>query len=292
MSVPSIAVVTPSYNQAPYLEATMRSVLDQNYPALEYVVMDGGSADGSVEIIRRYEKQLAYWTSGRDGGQYHAIERGFAKTSAEIMGWLNSDDLHCPWTLAMVGQVFSQFPEVDWLTTRFPLRFDAAGRAVFCRDLRGFSQAAFGRGEYLPGTPGFFAGPLQQESTFWRRSLWNKAGGMFSPDFDYAADFELWCRFAKLADPVAISVPLAGFRRHGDQKTGRDIERYRTEAREAFERHYPDATATSPAIRNFCRDRLPAGFRSMALRWGGLFTGRVITHHAEAGALVLEEIVL
>lgn len=285
-----IALVTPSFNQAPYLEATMRSVLDQNYPALEYVVMDGGSTDGSVDIIRRYEKKLSYWTSGRDGGQYHAIGRGFAKTSAGIMGWLNSDDLHCPWTLATVARVFAEFPDVEWLTTRFPLRFDAAGRAVFCRDSRGFSQKAFTRGEYLPGTAGFFAGPIQQESTFWRRSLWDKAGGFLSSDFDYAADFELWCRFVKLADPIALSSPLAGFRRHGDQKTGRDIERYRTEAAEAFQKHFPQAKVTGSALRNFCRDRLPAGWRPAAVGWGGLFTGRVLTHDAGKDRLVLEDV--
>src|SRR3954464_13703841 len=96
-ALPRISIVTPSFNQARFLPETIRSVLGQNYPDLEYVVIDGGSTDGSAEVIRRHEDRLAQWVSEKDAGQYDAINKGFARTSGEIMGWLNSDDLYTPW---------------------------------------------------------------------------------------------------------------------------------------------------------------------------------------------------
>lgn len=277
MSSSTIALVTPSFNQGTFLESTLRSVLDQKYPALEYVVMDGGSTDGSVETIKTYEGRLAMWRTGPDGGQYDAINRGFSHTSGEIMGWLNSDDLHCPWTLAVVGRLFAEFPDVHWLTTRFPLRFNAAGQASHCKDARGFSREGLARGEYLPGSKGFLAGTIQQESTFWRRSLWDKAGGLLDASLDSAADYELWCRFSQHADLVAVSAPLAGFRRHGDQKTGNAMDTYRTQAAQAASRHFPESP-TSAGWRNFCRDRLPAALRPLAVAAGGLFPARTLVH--------------
>lgn len=286
----SIALVTPSFNQAEFLEATIRSVLDQEYPALQYVVRDGGSTDGSVEIIRRHAPRLREWTSEKDAGQYDAINRGFARTDAEIMGWLNSDDLHTPWTLAVVGEIFSQFPEIDWLTTRFPLRWDEKGRAVHCADARGFSAAAFAKGEYAPGTPGFFANPIQQESTFWRRRLWEKAGGRLDIEFHSAADLELWARFFRHAELVSVSAPLAGFRKHGRQKTIAARGEYQAQAMAAVRKHHSDFQPSSKTWRPIARDRLPHGLSALAEQFGWLHRAKVCERNAENTAWQIREV--
>src|SRR6266540_2247918 len=114
---PRISIITPSFNQGAFLEQAIRSVIVQNYPNLEYVIIDGGSTDNSIEIIKKYEKHLHYWISEKDNGQYDAINKGFAKSSGVIMGWLNSDDMYCPWALKTVSSIFSECPNIEWLTT-------------------------------------------------------------------------------------------------------------------------------------------------------------------------------
>jgi glycosyltransferase involved in cell wall biosynthesis len=94
--IPKISIITPSFNQAQFLDATVQSILSQNYPNLEYIIIDGGSTDGSLEIIKKYEKHLHFWCSEPDAGQYDAINKGFAHSTGEIMAWLNSDDMYCP----------------------------------------------------------------------------------------------------------------------------------------------------------------------------------------------------
>src|SRR3954471_21047527 len=127
--LPVISIVTATWNRAGFLEEAMRSVLDQAYPKLEYVVVDGGSTDGSVEIIRKHADRLAWWCSEKDSGHCEALNKGFAHTTGEVMGWLNSDDKYTPWALAVVGEIFATFPDVQWITTLFPLLWDAQGRA-------------------------------------------------------------------------------------------------------------------------------------------------------------------
>ncbi len=232
-----LSIVTPSFNQARFLESAMLSVLDQPGVDLEYVVMDGGSTDGSREIIERHAARLAYSECAKDAGQYDAITRGFAHTSGDVMAWLNSDDMLVPRALATVTEIFGQFPEVQWLTTTAQIRWDAAGRIARVLHVPGYTRDGFLAGEHLPDGGAFSLGWIQQESTFWRRSLWERAGAQIGRDFPLAGDFELWARFFQHAELHAVEVPLGGFRFHGDQKTGGDRGDYMTEATRAFTAH-------------------------------------------------------
>jgi glycosyltransferase involved in cell wall biosynthesis len=212
MTSPRISIVTPSFNQGQFLEECIDSVLCQNYPYLEYIVMDGGSTDNSVEIIKKYEKHLTYWQSKPDGGQYSAINEGFKKTTGEIMAWLNSDDKYHASALKIVGGVFNQFKDVDWITGR-PTAWDEDGLLLYVSSilphwtlekcLNHQTDAAF----------------IQQESTFWRRSLWEKSGVVLSAKLQFAADFELWIRFFRYANLYTVDALLGGFRFHPAQKT-------------------------------------------------------------------------
>jgi glycosyltransferase involved in cell wall biosynthesis len=225
-SRPKISVITPSFNQGRFLEKTIRSILDQEYPNLEYIIMDGNSTDGSADKIRKYESRLSYWESRPDNGQYDAIQKGFDKSSGEIMAYLNSDDLYFPWTLQVVGEIFAAFPEMEWLTTsctsatppegKFPLLFNRYNRSH-----RRFFES---RGSLLRQR--HF---LQQEATFWRRSLWEKAGARLETSLKYAGDFELWSRFYQHTTPVTVHIPLAMFRIHTEQKTA-SLDQYILEA--------------------------------------------------------------
>jgi hypothetical protein len=235
--LPTISVVTPSFNHAPWLERTLRSILDPGYPRLELVVVDGGSTDGSVEIIRAFESRLAWWVSEPDRGQYDAINKGFAHTSGEIMAWLNSDDLYTPWALHVVGELFTRFSGVEWLTSLFQLVWDDHDRAVACTRVSGFNRPGFMRGENLGAGARGRGRWIQQESTFWRRSLWQRAGGCLDTSVTLAADFELWARYFARADLVGVETPLAGFRAHGDQRSATQRDAYTREAEAALVRH-------------------------------------------------------
>lgn len=214
--LPSITLVTPSYNQNKYLEATILSIVTQEYPSLEYIIMDGGSQDGSLKTIENYGSLLDYWESQTDNGQYDAIQKGFERSSGEIMGYLNSDDLHFPWTLQVVGEIFSIFPHIEWLTTSRPCATGAnidfpLGHTHYNWSHRWFLSS---RGNNL-----LSRGFIQQEATFWRRSLWEKAGGYINTALQYAGDFELWSRFYLHTIPASVNIPLAMFRIHKEQKT-------------------------------------------------------------------------
>jgi glycosyltransferase involved in cell wall biosynthesis len=249
---PKISIVTPSYNQAPFLEAAIRSVLDQEYPNLEYVVIDGGSKDESVEIIKRYADRLHFWKSEKDEGHYYAVNEGFSHCSGEVMAFLNSDDMYFAGALWSVGSIFRDLPEVEWLTSLRPGAWDWHGHCTDVLHRPGFSREAFLDGLYVPkeATPsvpvfGHIA-PIQQESTFWRRSLWERTGSYITTRFRYASDFETWSRFYQEAHLYGTRTPIAGFRTQGDQRTVYD--NYVAEASDAL-RKMRDAMSWTPDSR-------------------------------------------
>lgn len=275
---PSLTIVTPSFNQAPFLAAAMDSVLAQCYPALEYFVMDGGSKDGSREIIERYADRLTGWVSAPDGGQYAAVTAGFARGHGEVLAWLNSDDAYCPWAFSVVGEIFAKFPQIEWLTTTRPLFWDRAGRAVHCPAVRGYARRAFLAREHFPSGEGFQLGVIQQESTFWRRSLWERAGG-FPEGYPLAGDFALWGKFFELAELYAVETPLGGFRTHGEQITGRSFSAYLGEC----ERYLASAgpARSSGPLRELAV-RSPAVLWSSLARLGLMHRAKVVSYDLRA----------
>ena len=203
---PKVSVVTPVFNSARYLEQTMLSVLAQGYPNLEYIVVDGGSTDGSAEIIRKYEDRLYWWVSEPDNGMYDALNKGFTHSSGEVMGWISATDLLHAGSLFVVGSLFTTFPQVEWITGR-PTALNETGMIVHVSRLPRWSQVRF-----LAGANRY----IQQESTFWRRSLWERAGGYMDASRRSASDFELWVRFFRHAQLYSVNALIGGFRMHAD----------------------------------------------------------------------------
>lgn len=198
---PKISIITPNYNGAKYLEQTIQSVICQNYPNLEYIIIDGGSTDDSVSIIKKYEKQLSYWVSEPDKGLYDAIQKGFEKSTGEIMAWINSDDLYQPNAFFMVAEIF-KFDEVNWLQG-IPTAYDEMGRTVKVNSVKRWSKLDYYLGNFRW---------IQQESVFWRRSLWEVSGKKMATEMKYAGDLELWLRFFRHEKLYITSALLGGFR--------------------------------------------------------------------------------
>jgi glycosyltransferase involved in cell wall biosynthesis len=206
-SWPKISIITPSYNQGQFLERTIISVLNQNYPNLEYIVMDGGSSDGSVEIIRRYADKLIYWKSAPDKGQSAAIADGFALASGDIIGWLNSDDMFVPNALINVANAFLAAPEICAVTGRCVM-IDTDGKpfAVGIPIIRCWrSMLYLGSGFY-------------QMATFWKKSAY-EAVGQLNTEMYFSFDADLFVRLRRYGEFKVIPNYLAAYRYHKSTKT-------------------------------------------------------------------------
>ncbi len=190
------------------------SLLDQGYPDLEVIVIDGGSTDGSADILQSVATRLAYAVSEPDSGQAHAINKGFTRSTGSILAWLNSDDVLLPGALAAVGELFAGFPQVQWLTGQ-PANIGADGALRHFPLKSGYFRGAIRRGWYHGRALGF----IRQEGTFWRRSLWDQSGGALDEARYYTMDYDLWRRFAQHAPLVTVAQTLAAFREHAAQKT-------------------------------------------------------------------------
>jgi glycosyltransferase involved in cell wall biosynthesis len=205
-----ISVVTPSFNQVAFLAQTMGSVLGQTGCDPEYVVQDGGSTDGSTQLIRRESSRLSTWSSERDSGQADAIAKGFAKTAGapeDLMAWINSDDFYLPGALAFVASYFARHPEVDVLYGH-RIVVDESSREIARWFLPPHHHEVLRLYDFVP-----------QETLFWRRRIWDQVGGLDS-SFQFAMDWDLLLRF-QTAGAKIVRVPyfLACFRVHGAQKT-------------------------------------------------------------------------
>jgi len=221
---PLVSIVTPSFNQRVYLEKTILSVLEQDYPNLEYYVIDGGSRDGSLEIIRKYAPRLAGWVSEPDQGQTDAINKGFARCKGDIMAWLNSDDLYLPGAVSAAVRFLQENPEVGMVYGDTDL-IDGQGEKIGKFNAQQTSYQRLMRGGvYIP-----------QPAAFWRRELWEKAGPL-DPGFYFAMDYDLWVRFAKLGEIRYNPGVWAGFRIHGEGKTTLDNARCWPEMRRVHKR--------------------------------------------------------
>lgn len=215
---PLVSIITPSFNQAAYLEQAMLSVLDQDYPRIEYWVMDGGSTDGSQEIIQKYQDSLAGWVSKRDKGQADGVNKGFNKAGGEIVGWLNSDDLYYPGAVSAAVKAFARHPEASFVFSDVE-SIDEHGKA--------FNLMHYGDWK-LQDLMTFQI--IGQPGVFMRRSVLEQAGYL-DLSYHYLLDVHLWIRMALIAEPEYVPDTLwAAARIHSDAKNIAHAESFGGEA--------------------------------------------------------------
>lgn len=211
-ALPRISVVTPSFNQAQFLEETIRSVVLQRYPNLEYIIIDGGSNDGTSKIIEKYADHVAYWVSEADRGQSDAINKGFARATGEIYAWLNSDDVYLQGSLSAVARAYSRTP--GSLIAGQVLVADERDGQVHTHEVIGNAPLAFER------LVKFWEGPapLGQPGIFFPAAAWRQAGGV-DEDLTYAMDYSLLCTILQSTRVTGLPRPVARFRLHRQSKT-------------------------------------------------------------------------
>jgi glycosyltransferase involved in cell wall biosynthesis len=204
---PLVSIITPSFNQAHYLEETILSVLNQDYPNLEYLIVDGGSQDGSLEIIRKYAHRLAWWVSEKDQGQTDAINKGFAHANGDILAWLNSDDTYQPGAISQAVAYLQAHPEAAMVYGDANL-IDQQGQVIGKFPAR--------QTDYQRLRQGFVHIP--QQAAFFRAELWRKVGPL-DPSFYFAMDYDLWVRIARVAPLHYHPQYWANFRLHDSGKS-------------------------------------------------------------------------
>jgi glycosyltransferase involved in cell wall biosynthesis len=204
---PLVSIVTPSFNQGRFLESTIRSVLEQDYPNLEYIVVDGGSVDSSPEIIRRYADRLAWWISEKDHGQTDAINKGFSHAHGDILAWLNSDDTYEPHAIKEAVEFLTSHPDVG-LVYGDANFIDENGRVIGRFNAAQTDLRRLRRG-YVH---------IPQQAAFWRADLWKQVGPL-DPSFFFAMDYDLWVRLAARTSICYTPRLWANFRLHSSGKT-------------------------------------------------------------------------
>jgi|TARA_B100000315_G_scaffold33373_1_gene28062 glycosyltransferase involved in cell wall biosynthesis len=207
MIQPKISIVTPSFNQGKYLEETILSVIEQNYPNLEYIVIDGGSSDNSLDIIKKYNDRISYWESESDNGQSDAINKGFARASGDILGWINSDDYYNPGSLDEVSKKLDLKQE--------QLLF---GNCNYYDEDSGQSWESDVGSKFHSFRLPFDYNYLIQPSTFWTRKLWDSTGPL-NENYHYGFDWDWFLRAAKNCEFLQTQNILSIYRLHSNQKT-------------------------------------------------------------------------
>lgn len=209
---PKISVITPSLNQGRYIGRTLRSVLEQNYPNLEYIVVDGGSTDGTVEILKKYEGSLT-WISEKDSGQSEAINKGMRMATGDILAYLNSDDMLEPGVLTAVAERFMSNPSIMWLTgsCRIIDQDDREVRSI----ITAYKNLLLDHYRY---TLLLIANPISQPATFWKKEVLDEIG-FFDPGESLVMDYDYWLRIGKRYQPAIMDENLAAFRLHPQSKT-------------------------------------------------------------------------
>ncbi len=226
-NLPVVSIVTPNLNYGHFLEETIKSVLAQNYPKLEYIIQDGGSTDGTVNLLNKYRSEITYAESCEDSGQGEAINRGFRHTTGEIMGWLNSDDLLLPGALAYVVNYFLKHPEVD-VVYGLRVNINIEGKEIGRRIIPPHDDKALKYVDLIP-----------QETLFWRRQIWETTGGYIDESYQYAMDWELLLRFIDArAGFYRLPRFLGAFRVHPAQKTTVLIDLGRKEKQRLYKRYH------------------------------------------------------
>ena len=206
--LPLVSIVTPSFNQVAYLEDTIRSVLEQDYPNIEYIVIDGGSTDGSVEIIRKYADRIAHWVSEKDRGQTDAINKGFAAAHGSILAWLNSDDIYQPGAVSQAVEFLESHPDIGVVYADLDF-IDGNGMNIGRFPAAQTDLARLRRG-YVH---------IPQPSVFFRANLWRRIGPL-DPTFYFAMDYDLWVRLAAITELRYLpGRTWASFRLHAGAKT-------------------------------------------------------------------------
>ena len=203
---PLVTIVTPSYNQAVFLERTILSVLNQDYSNIEYIVIDGGSTDGSIDIIKKYQDRISFWISESDNGQSQAINKGFKKATGEIFNWLNSDDLLMPSATTIAVHYLERQPDYG-MVYGDRLVVDENDNVLGCVELPSFSRCFYRFGRFLP-----------QETGFFRRDIWNRANGL-DESLHISMDRDLWLKFMKLSNIYHIPFVMGSWRQHANAKS-------------------------------------------------------------------------
>lgn len=207
-----VSVIMPVYNGEKYIEYAIKSILNQTYKNIQFILVDGESTDNTMKIVNKYSQDIDLIISEKDNGMYDAINKGFSRSNGELMLWLNSDDYLFPRAIETVVELMKENNDVKWVTGR-KVYIDHASKIRKVGVLGSYYRSLIKKGFYR----GKGLGYIMQETTFWKRDLYNRAGGYINKDYKLASDYELWVRFSKYETLYSLNTLLGAFRQHSTQ---------------------------------------------------------------------------